>query len=117
MSQPSPSEYQPIADAIESAGFHTSFERHPEGFERLICVSSRDRDGRLCGNSFWISAEKDQWYLVTWLNHCYAVPQDADLGRLCIDCLQLANTPIYSLPESVVQKYGLKREADDVLDR
>ena len=112
MKQEIPGQYKPIATAIEAAGFHTSFEKHSDGFERLVCVSHRDPDGRLYGNSFWVSAKEGRWYLVTWLPHCYAVPQEVDLGQLCIECLRLSRTPIYSLPENVVQKYKLSVEPD-----
>ena len=53
---------------------------------------------------------------MTWLNSCYAVLDGTDIIQLCTECLQLSETPIYSLPGDVVDRYQLEVEADDPFD-
>ena len=82
------SEYSALKMAIELAGYYTDLRANERG-TMLVCVLKKDLSGRLSGNSFLISRKDDRWYLSTWGDDViYLVPEEADLSKLCINCLE-----------------------------
>lgn len=113
-----PKELLELSHAIEAAGMYTSVQplgdlpnRH-----RVVCVSHRREDGRLEGNSFWFALVKRIWHLSTWGNSVYRIPADTQIENLCADCIALSDGPIWTVPNDVLQKYGLEQVDIDDLD-
>src|SRR6516162_4071143 len=76
-------DYAEIKDAVEGAGFFTTFQPIDDDVLWIVLVS-HCTDGRLHGNSFRLSVRSGRWYLITWSPVYYRVPPDADLARLCL---------------------------------
>ena len=106
------SQFQPIISALESHGRYWSIQPLSDGSERLVCVSARSEYGYLHGNSFWVARRKGTWWLVCWTNAAYCVPDEVDLGQLCIKALELASDPLYALPSNLIDQFKLTRDDD-----
>jgi hypothetical protein len=99
--------FKELIFAIEAAGYFTSFRSNVPG-GMLVCVSRKDRSGRLCGNSFLVMKRKRTWFLSTWGEHAaYKVPSTESIVPICLDCLASSEHPLADIPGKLVQKYGL----------
>jgi hypothetical protein len=108
-------DYTELIKAIESAGRFTTFRPEIEGGQ-LVCVSHRDSDGRLHGNSFLVLRRRGNWYISTWGDAIgYLVPFGVDIRKVCLDYLAVSRTPISDVPESIVRQYGLIKKAIEAL--
>ena len=104
--------YTEIKEAIEEAGFFTTFR--PNGDEGVwIVLVSHCTEGRLHGNSFRVSLKTGRWYLVTWSPAFYLVPPNVDLTVLCLDCLRASRTPIPKIPPDIERRYQLLRVSEE----
>jgi hypothetical protein len=114
------SDYDRLVQLLEEAGLYCSFRRisSRRGVD-LVCNTKRDRDGRLHGNSFWVwhSRRTDQWFIVTWNPIFYRVSRPEELPGICQDCLAAAETPLFSIPQALVDKHGLVVVPDKDFDR
>ena len=63
-----------VARIIEGHGSATVPDNY-DAAERLICASRGD-NGKLKGNSFWITFQNRSWFLVTWAPVFYRVPDE-----------------------------------------
>ena len=98
-----------LIEAIEAAGYFTSFRPDVEGGQ-LACVSNLTADGRLHGNSFLVYRRQGKWFLTTWGESIgYFVPPEQNIIDICVECLAVSVTPIAAIPETIVNKYGLRR--------
>jgi len=79
--------YDALAQAVCAAGFYTNgIEDH--GTWQRTCVCSKKRNGGgFTGNSFWVSRLPSGWYLGTWGECIYRLPDDNRLAELCIKWL------------------------------
>ena len=102
-------EFPALIEAIEAAGYFTSFRPEVEGGQ-LACVSHRAADGRLHGNSFLVYRRQGKWFLTTWGDSIgYLVPPEHNVVDICVECLAASVTPIAHIPKKIVKKYGLRR--------
>lgn len=109
-------DYTEIKEAVEKAGFFTTF--HPNADEGVwIVLVSRCTEGRLHGNSFRLSLKAGHWYLVTWSPVFYLVPPGADLIALCLDCLHASRSPIPEVPPDIASRYQLLDVSEEDYDR
>ena len=118
MSKDIPKELIELSHAIEAAGMFTSVQplgdlpnRH-----RVVCASHKREDGALGGNSFWFTIGKHGWLLSTWENYVYRLPTDTIIEKLCEVCIALSDRPICTVPNDVIQKYGLESVDEDDWD-
>jgi hypothetical protein len=99
-------EYTEIKDAVEGAGFFTTFQSDGHRGLSIVLVTHRT-DGRLHGNSFCVAHKVGRWYLVTRAPVFYLVPPGAALPALCLDCLRSSHSPIAKVPSGIANRYGL----------
>lgn len=59
------------------------------------------------GNSFWISHQNNQWYLCTWVPHCYSVPEATDVVELCSAFVTRGETAQYTVPVDLIERFKL----------
>jgi hypothetical protein len=108
-----------IAQALTDSGYFHSRQPYLDGKERLVCVSHYT-DGRLHGNSFWLTQRDGRSYVATWVPHFYTFPIDVtidDICRFCIECLKRSRTPIYHVPADLVQEFRLHKIDYDEAER
>lgn len=112
-------DYAEIKDAVEKAGFFTSFQPYgeDEDVRWMIVLVSHRTEGRLHGNSFRCSLEQGQWHLITWSPVDYLIPAGADLTSLCLECLRASKTPIPVVPADIASRYGLQELPQDESDQ
>jgi hypothetical protein len=79
---------------------------------RLICASKVDRQGRVGGNSFWVTLARGRWYLATWAPNYYACPPDADVTRLCTEVLAASEVPLGELTAAMREAHSLTEVHD-----
>jgi hypothetical protein len=109
-------DYTEIKEAIETAGFFTTF--YPNGDEGgWIVLVSRCREGQLHGNSFRVALKAGRWFLVTWSPVFYVLPPSADLIALCLDCLRASDSPIPTVPPEIASRYQLLEVSEEDYDR
>lgn len=104
-----------IEQFLTEGGYFSTRQRMTDGGERLMCVSRRDGDGRLHGNSFWITRRAAHWLIATWTPHVYTFPEQASVlqvAECCIDCLTRSISPLVSVPDDVVARYGLLEQIE-----
>ena len=81
-------DYKALAQAVADAGFFTNgVEDHGTWHRTCICSECRS-DGRLTGNSFWVSRRPSGWYLGTWGGSIYRLPDEGRIADLCISWLR-----------------------------
>jgi hypothetical protein len=107
-----PEDGDEIRAAIGAAGFFATYQRDADGGVRLVPVSHRI-EGRLRGNSFWVSLKGGRWCLGTWAPALYLVPPEVDLAALCLDCLRASGSPIVEVPSEIVGRYRLVEVPDE----
>ena len=106
-------DYAQIKDAVERAGYFTTFHPCGDDDDWLIVLVTRCTAGRLHGNSFKIRAEQGRWYLITWAPVAYLIPAAADLEALCLECLRSSEGAFPVVPPEIVSRYGLARIAEE----
>lgn len=84
-------DYSEVKNAIEAAGFFTTFAPIAELGDRMVCASRRyetgERAGSLGGNSFWIAKRGNDWFIATWSGLAYRAPSQQQLVALCLEML------------------------------
>ena len=95
--------YERVIGALGKHSISTHFQR--PGQLVISCQSGPVWPDR--GNSSWISNIGGDWYLSTWLPVCYHVPSAADIGALCVECLEHGDRAMYRVPAPLVRKYAL----------
>jgi hypothetical protein len=86
-------DYDALTRAIREAGFFWSGIEDRGTWHRITVCSERRPDGRLGGNSFWVSRIDGQWYLGTWRPSLYRLPDEERVAELCITWLSRAPAP------------------------
>src|SRR5690349_3462641 len=82
--------YEVLARAVAEAGFFTNGVEDHGTWHRTCLCSKRREDGRLSGNSFWVSRRPSGWYLGTWGGSIYRLPDEGRLTELCTTWLSRA---------------------------
>lgn len=114
-----PQDYSEIKDAVERAGSFTSVQSYGENEDVRwrIVLASHCTEGRLHGNSLWLSLEQGEWHLITWSPVEYLVPAGADLTALCRECLRASGSPISVVPPGIAIRYRLLELPNGESDR
>lgn len=106
----SATDYDELRVRIEATGYFTTLRPDPTGGFNLICVTSRNCTGDLCGNSFWVwLGDNRQWYLATWGDYYYEIPLDSCVYTVCVECLRQDSTPIVTVSDEIVTRFGLRK--------
>lgn len=71
--------YRPLIEGLRRQSIHCYFQNP----DQLVISRQNDPAWPSSGNSFWVSLQRGQWYLCTWVPVCYRVPPSADLIALC----------------------------------
>jgi hypothetical protein len=98
-------DYIPIKEAVEHAGFFTTF-RPDEGGEWIV-LASRRTDGRLHGNSIRVSVRGGKCFLSTWVPIFYRLAVEQELPAVCLDCLRSTRSILGAIPPEIVARYQL----------
>ena len=89
------SPYSPIRDALLQQNVKRSVNSRHQ-------VTVSIQDGSIWpdrGNSFWITYATGNWNLFTWLDHGYEIPQSSQIVDVCLKCMQLEGSAMYSVPD------------------
>ena len=89
-------DYADLKEAVEAAGFFTTFMPICEVGDRIVCASLRytegPRRGALGGNSFWVAKRGADWFVATWCPAIYRVCKVERLSSSSASCLFDART-------------------------
>ncbi|SRR5258708_8345950 len=109
--------YNSLARAIAKAGFYTNgVEDHGTWHRTCIC-SKRLADGRLSGNSFWVSRLPSGWYLGVWGGSLYRIADENKVAELCISWLSREhNGTKWDFDDQVKQDFGLVEVSEKEFD-
>jgi hypothetical protein len=115
----SKADYRILKAGIKDGGRFTSLRHDKYGGFNLVCVSDRDEDARLHGNSFWVwySRDSSDWYIVTWAPVHYLIPSGCNLVDLCLECLAVDTRPIWRIPKRLIAKFKLRVVANRKFDQ
>lgn len=80
--------YESLTHAVQEAGFFTNGVEQKHGWDRTCICARRDEDGRLTGNSFWVTKLRGDWYLGTWRDCLYRLPDANRIADLCVTWLR-----------------------------
>ncbi len=111
-------DYADLKEAVEAAGFFTTFMPICEVGDRIVCASLRytegPRRGALGGNSFWVARRGADWFVATWCPAIYRVCKVERLVELCILLLRREDHPraYGGIDELVRTEFGLVEIAD-----
>lgn len=109
--------YDALAAAMKAAGFFTSGVEDRGSWHRT-CIASKQCDGGLTGNSFWVSLLPSGWYLGVWGGHIYRLPDESRLAELCVSWLSRApNGTRPDFDERLKKEFGLAPVPEVVFDR
>ena len=83
-------DYANLKQAVESAGFFTTFRPMENVGDRIVCASHQypEEHGRrgLYGNSFWVAKRGADWFVASWGPVIYRVPDSGRVAELSL-CL------------------------------
>ena len=78
-----PARYSALIAAIHAAGFFTGGVEDKDGCWDRITVCSRNKNGMLSGNSFWVAELPTGWYLSAWGGMVYRIPESDRVAEFC----------------------------------
>jgi hypothetical protein len=107
-------EYQDLKEAIEAAGFFTTFQPIDELGDRIVCASEGG-DWGMGGRSFWCAVRQGRWFIATWTPRLYEIPHAADVAQLAIDVLT-NNENNFDINPEIKTRFGLVEIADEQFD-
>src|SRR5262252_3817821 len=104
--------YDRLAAAVEEAGFFTT----GDFVSKVICASKERPEGGYTGNSFWIAKRTTGWFLGTWGQHVYRIPDPERVADLCITWLRRRpeGTP-FDVDGGIRDEFGLTEIDPDQL--
>ncbi len=106
-------DYDALARAVADAGFFTNGVEDHGAWHRTCVCSKRRPDGRLNGNSFWVSRRPGGWYLGTWGPCLYRLADESRLAELCIRWLSHAPDSVrYDFDDWLKSEFGLVPVSD-----
>lgn len=114
-------DYAELRNAIESAGFFTTFQPIKEPGDRMVCASHRYPDGHerrgLHGNSFWIAKRGLEWFAGSWTPVIYRIPDGGRVTELCLRLLRRRDGRAYfDFDEQVRRDFALIPVSDEEFD-
>jgi len=110
---PVPRAYDALRQAVESAGFFADYQPPND----RMCVASEIFEHGLTGVSFWIARRKNLWFVATWGNHFYRLPETTPVDAVVIEDLRVhRGTPFDFTPEFKT-KHGLVEITEEEFDR
>ncbi len=105
-------DYSSLKEAVESAGFFTTFQPIRAPGDRIVCAShsytTGPRAGALGGNSFWVAKRRGEWFIATWAPVIYRVSDPDRLTSLSLRLLQRQPAKAYSeFDQQFCTEFGL----------
>ena len=107
--------YKPLKDAVEAAGFFTTFQPINRPGDRIVCASEGGTWG-LGGRSFWCAVRQGRWFIATWTPHIYEIPDATDVAQLATDVLTNNDRLGYDIDAEIKARFGLVEMADEQFD-
>lgn len=108
-------EYNSLKEAIEAAGYFTTFQPIEEPGDRIVCASLRGEWG-LGGRSFWVAVRKSRWFIATWVPYIYEIPNTEDVPQLVLEVLTNNDSRCYDINAEIQERFGLLEVTDDQFD-
>jgi hypothetical protein len=100
--------FRELIEAVEAAGYYTSFMRNDHGV-CLVCVNGRREPWGLVGKSFSVWRGTDgTWLIHAWAGDTFQVPGELVMVTVCLDLLGCIDRDM-RVPEPLVERYGLVR--------
>jgi hypothetical protein len=85
-------DYARLKQAVESAGFFSTFMPIEKVGDRIVCASHQYPEGHqrrgLHGNSFWVEKRGTDWFVASWGPVIYRVPDSDRVAELCLRLLR-----------------------------
>ncbi len=105
-------DYAELQQAIESAGFYTTFQPIDEPGDRIVCASHQYPNGQerrgLHGNSFWVAKRGADWFVASSAPSIYRLPEARRVAELCLRLLRRKPGGAYGdFNEDVRRDFGL----------
>jgi hypothetical protein len=104
-----PDSYESIALALTKIGLSAQMQ----GTVQLVVSCQQGAVWPSPGNSFWLTHHCGEWLIGTWLPVCYRLPASADVVALCVACMEVGNSAMYRVPDSIIARFGLREISDD----
>lgn len=110
--------YQDLTRQIIAAGFFVQPPHEEETLQR-ICPATKYQPGfGYSGNSFWIAAVGEQWFVGTWGGMLYKSHAPTELGQFTIEWFNhMPNGTASDFEPWIVQKYHLELFDNDQFDQ
>jgi hypothetical protein len=100
--------YETLARAIQSAGFYTNGLEDRGSWQRTTVCSKRTSNGRLTGNSFWVTQLASGWHFGVWNGTIYKLADGSRIDELCIEWLgREPDKTLDDFNDLTKQKFGL----------
>ena len=112
-------EYAGLKQAVETAGFFTTFMPIRGVGDRIVCASRQyttgPRSGSLGGKSFWVAKRGCDWFIATWAPVIYRIREVERLSELCIRLLgnDDGRGAYCRFDDCVAAEFGLVEIADE----
>ena len=106
------SEYSALTNAIENAGFFTTFQPIEETCGRIVCAS-HGGDWGMGGFSFWIAVRNGRWFIATWAPRFYEIPSAEDVVSVAIEALRNNDRKGYDINKEIKEQFSLIEVYDD----
>jgi len=100
--------YSSLTDALNAVGL-TAQQTRPD---QLVVSVQRGPVRPDRGNSFWLSFQRDAWYLSTWLPSCYLIPAGQYVVAVCSACMESGTSAMYRVPDKIAARFGLEQISD-----
>lgn len=108
-------EYEALKDAVEAAGFFTTFQPIHRPGDRIVCASEGGT-WSVGGCSFWCAVRQGRWFIVTWAPRIYEIPNAEDVVRVAIDVLTNNDRRCYDINDEIKARFALKEVAAEKFD-
>ncbi len=105
-------EYLLLQDAVERAGFFTTFQPIKDAGDRIVCAAEGGNWG-LGGRSFWLAVRQTRWFIATWTPRIYEIPNPQDVPHLAIQVLKCNDSHCYDIDADIQRQFGLIEVTDD----
>jgi len=101
-------EYKSLISAVTAAGFFVTDDPIEGGGDRVVCVSKRHEGGGYTGNSFWIAERHGRWFIGTWGDFVYHLPDVDTAAALAVTWLTTyPNTLFFDIDSELKQRFSL----------
>jgi hypothetical protein len=114
--RPSEQDYDALKRAVEAAGFFADFQPIDVPGDRM-CVASEKFENGVTGVLFWIAKRGARWFVATWADRLYSVPENQPVEAFVIEALRVHRGTPHDFKPELKAKYGLAEVTEEDFDR